>query len=350
MQQSEHVTGSVLGIAARTAMILETNNLRGGAGLAQALASLKRLVAALGAQTLAPQSVAQWIITHDGFSEQACADIAGLAGFSIDFVLIGSAHSYYEAKNLGFDRSDPLRCDYVAFCDADCTPAAQWLELLLLPFTEPEGSAPLAVAGRTSYSASVMGVALTSIDFMYFPGALRQGATVNFYANNVAFRRAVFDQYRYQELPGVYRAHCQVMGMRLQAAGIAIHYAVDAHTEHRLPDTRRELLKLRWMRGEDTVSLTPYLVRTHLPARLQWLGNSGPVGPWCVMAMRLGYSLRALNRQDLPPLHGLRRAAAVAAMVGLSSIDTLGAVARGLVSIVRRPADRGLEALAYHRH
>jgi hypothetical protein len=81
MQQSEHVTGSVLGIAARTAMILETNKLRAGADLARALVSLKRLVAALGAQTLAPQSVAQWIITHDGFSEQASADIAGLAGF-----------------------------------------------------------------------------------------------------------------------------------------------------------------------------------------------------------------------------------------------------------------------------
>jgi hypothetical protein len=169
MQQSEHVTGSVLGIAACTAMILETNNLRGGADLAQALAGGKRLVAALVAQTPAPQPVAEWIITHDGFSEQACAGIAGLAGFPIDFVLIGSAHRYYEAKNLGFDRPDPLRCDCVAFCDADCTPAAQWLEQLLVPFTGPEGSTPLAVAGRASYSASVMGIALTSIHFMYFP-------------------------------------------------------------------------------------------------------------------------------------------------------------------------------------
>jgi len=30
MQQNEHVTDSVLGIVARTAMILETNNLPGG--------------------------------------------------------------------------------------------------------------------------------------------------------------------------------------------------------------------------------------------------------------------------------------------------------------------------------
>ena len=348
MQQNDNLAGGPAPIAARTALILETNNLRGGGDLGAALASLKRVIALLNAQSLPPQSLAQWIITHDGFDDAACADIARLAGCPIDFVLIGAQDSYYEAKNRGFDRSDPRRCDYVAFCDADCTPAAQWLEQLLLPFAAPD--APLAVAGRTSYSASVMGVALTSIDFMYFPGPLREGATVNFYANNVAFRRDVFDQYRYQELAGVYRAHCQVTGMRLQAAGIAIAYAVDAHTEHRLPDTRRELLKLRWMRGEDTVSLTPYLVRTHLPAHLQWLGNSGPIGPWCVMAMRLGYSLRALNRQDLPPLRGLRRPAAVALTIALSSIDTLGAVVRGFVAIVRRPADRGREALSYHRH
>ena len=348
MEHGEHITGALAPIAARTALILETNNLRGGGDLGEALDSLKRLIAVLNAQALPPQALAQWIVTHDGFDAPARAEITALAGCPVDFVAIAAHHSYYEAKNLGFDRVDAQRCDYVAFCDADCTPAPQWLAQLLLPFSG--AGAPLAVAGRTSYSASIMGVALTSIDFMYFPGLLRPGATVNFYANNVAFRRDVFDQYRYQELAGVYRAHCQVMGMRLQAAGIAIHYAVDAHTEHRLPDTRRELLKLRWLRGEDTVSLTPYLVRTHLPAHLQWLGNSGPIGPWCVLAMRLGYSLRALNRQDLPPLRGLRRLAAVPVLVALSSLDTLGAVVRGIVTIVRRPADRGLEALSYHRH
>ncbi len=127
---------------------------------------------------------------------------------------------------------------------------------MLLPFTWSD--APAVVAGRTSYAANVVGTALTTIDFMYFPNADHAGATSNFYANNVAFRRDVFEQHSYQALDGVYRAHCQVLGMRLKAAGVPIHYAAQAHTEHRLPDTRAEALKLRWMRGQDTYSLTPH--------------------------------------------------------------------------------------------
>lgn len=337
-------------IARRTALVMETNNLRGGGDLQQALASLRRLAALMRQQTVTPDCLGQFIITHDGLDQYACAEIAGMLGRQIDFVVIDQHTGYYEAKNLGFDRVDASRCDYVAFCDADCDPAPHWLEQLLLPFAKPVDNAPVAVAGRTSYSASIMGVALTSIDFMYFPSPLAPDATCNFYANNIAFRRDIFDAYRYQALPDVYRAHCQVLGLRLQTAGIAVHFAVEAHTEHRLPDTRRELIKLRWMRGEDSVSLTPFLVRAYMPKHLQWLGHSGPIGPLCVMATRLFYSMRALNRQQLPPLRHGRQAAAAVTLLALSSLDTLGAFTRGIGILARRSARRELEALSYHHH
>lgn len=276
MRQSGDMASDVGAIATKTAFVLETNNLRGGSDPRQVLASLKRVIISLSGQTLPPRSFAQWIITHDGLDEQACAEITVLAGRPVDFVKIDPRTGYYDAKNLGFDRVDATRCEYVAFGDADCVPDAHWLEQLLLPFASPATPAPVAVAGRTSYAASVMGIALTTIDFMYFPSPLRDGATRNFYANNVAFRREIFEQYRYQPLDGIYRAHCQVMGLRLQAAGVVVHYAPRAHTEHRIPDTRREVVKLRWMRGEDSVGLTPYLVRAYLPGYLQWLGRSGP--------------------------------------------------------------------------
>lgn len=73
-------------VAAHTALVLETNNLRGGAGLAQAVDSLKRLVSALSKQTVPPAALAQWVITHDGLPADACAEIAALAGRPIDFV------------------------------------------------------------------------------------------------------------------------------------------------------------------------------------------------------------------------------------------------------------------------
>ena len=357
--ESPRSFASVEPIAARTALVLETNNLRGGDDAARAVASLKRLVAELSEQTLRPAQFAQWIITHDGLSAQSRAEIAALSGRPVDFVQIGPDTGYYDAKNIGFDCVDVFRCDYVVFGDTDCRPARDWLAQLLMPFARAAArgaaggagaAAPLVVAGRTSYAPNVFGTALTSIDFMYFPSPLHKRATRNFYANNVAFRRETFERFRYQPLEGVYRAHCQVMGLRLQAAGVALEYAPDAHTEHRLPDTWLELLKLRWMRGEDSVGLTPHLVAAYLPARWQWLARSGPLAPFCVMLMRAGFSLRALNRQGLPVLGPLRYLSAGGATLAVSGIDTLGALARAFGLRVRGSARGQLEALSYHRH
>jgi hypothetical protein len=184
---------------------------------------------------------------------------------------------------------------------------------------------------------------------MYFPNADHAGATSNFYANNVAFRRDVFERHSYQALDGVYRAHCQVLGMRLKAAGVPIHYAAAAHTEHRLPDTRAEALKLRWMRGQDTYSLTPHLLRSYVPAKWQWLAKSGPIGPLCVLFTRLGFSLRALNHQELPRLSGMRWLAGVALILGFSAIDMLGAFARGIGWHTTGRTNADAQALSYHR-
>lgn len=74
--------------------------------------------------------------------------------------------------------------------------------------------------------------------------------------------------------------------------GIALHYAAAAHTEHRLPDSRAEAVKLRWMRGQDSVGLTPYLVQAYLPARLHWFARSGPLAPLCILFARLRHFRR----------------------------------------------------------
>jgi hypothetical protein len=335
-------------VAARTALVLETNNLRGGADAEAATGtSLQRLVALLAKQQLPLTALAQVVITHDGLSAASCEAVTALAGRPVDFVRIDATTGYYDAKNVGFAATDAGRCDHVVFADADCLPADDWLLQMLTPFTRAD--APAVVAGRTSYAANIVGTALTTIDFMYFPNADHAGATSNFYANNVAFRRDVFEQYSYQALDGVYRAHCQVLGMRLKAAGVPVHYAAAAHTEHRLPDTRAEALKLRWMRGQDTYSLTPHLLRSYVSARWQWLARSGPIGPLCVLFTRLGFSMRALNHQDLPPLRGMRWVAGVALIVGFSAIDMLGAFARGIGLHTTGRENADAQALSYHR-
>lgn len=332
-------------VASATALILETNNLRGGAHQARMEASLGHAVRLLADQSLPLASLAQFIITHDGLSPASQAELCRLAGRPVDFVLVDGALDYYAAKNAGFAATDPQRCAHVVFADSDCSPARDWLAQLLLPFAD--ASAPAVVAGRTSYAPSMLGTALTTIDFMYFPSPLGLGATRNFYANNVVFKREVFELHRYEALTGVYRAHCQVLGLRLQEARVKLQFAPGAHTIHRFPDSWQETLKLRWMRGEDTQGLTPFLVRAYLPGRLQWLARSGPLGPLCVQLGRLGFSLRALNHQHLPLLHGWRWLGAMAAILGFSLVDLLGALSRGLG--LRRSASSGDQTLSYHR-
>lgn len=334
-------------LATRTALVLETNNLRGGADLAKVAGSLARLFEHFKGQSLALNRLAQVVVTHDGLPEPVCAELRRSSGLPLQFVLIDASTGYYAAKNLGFAATDAARCDHVVFADADCIPAVDWLEQLLLPLCAEQP--PAVVAGRTSYSSSLAGTALTTIDFMYFPSPLQAGATRNFYANNVVFRREVFAEHAYQALDGVYRAHCQVLGLRLQAAGIVLHYAAAAHTEHRLPDSRAEAVKLRWMRGQDSVGLAPYLVQAYLPARLHWFARSGPLAPLCILFARLGYSLRALNQQDLPPVRGLRRLGAMGLIAAFSAIDMCGALARGLGINTLGKAEADAQALSYHK-
>ena len=218
-------------IASRTALVLETNNLRGGgAAIERAAASLARLMDLLRQQTLPLGALAQMVITHDGLSVQQQAAMTQQAGRAIDFVCIDTATGYYEAKNAGFSATDGARCDYVAFTDVDCVPDRDWLAQLLAPLATRDAPPPAVVAGRTSYADSVAGIALTTLDFIYHPNPWHKGATCNFYANNVVFRREVFEHHRYQALAGVYRAHCQVLGLRLLEARVPVRYAPNAHT------------------------------------------------------------------------------------------------------------------------
>ncbi|WP_428033279.1 glycosyltransferase [Amphritea sp.] len=334
-------------VASHTALVLETNNLRGGECFEQVVSSLKRVTGLLSQQSIPLTALAQIVITHDGLDESSCKVLEGIAGKQIDFVLIDSTTGYYQAKNAGFAATDPEHCKWVVFADADCVPAADWLAQLLYPFIKDETLA--VVAGRTSYAPNLAGTALTTLDFMYFPSPLAEGATRNFYANNVAFRREVFAAYHYQDLASVYRAHCQVLGLQLQSQGIPLHFAAKAHTVHRFPDSLSDIVKLRWLRGQDTHGLTPFLVKSYMPVGLQWLSRSGPIGPLCVLFARLSYSLRALNQQNLPPLYGPRWLAAILLIICFSVLDMSGALMRGLGLRLPRGKDGGdVQALSYH--
>jgi cellulose synthase/poly-beta-1,6-N-acetylglucosamine synthase-like glycosyltransferase len=345
MSQTENLP--LMAVSRQTTMVIETNNLRGGTGGLQAVVrSLERLFALMNEQSFPLKNLCEVIVTHDGIEPSECERLSRSQDYVLRFVLLTADTGYYNAKNAGFAATSPT-CRYVVFADSDCIPDPQWLAQLLQPLLE-DPDLPV-VAGRTSYRPSLLGAALSTIDFKYYPNPRYTNATRNFYANNVVFNREIFAQFAYQPLQKTYRGHCQVFGLKLEQSGVEMRYVAAAHTVHRIPDSLGEILQLRWMRGQDACSLTPFLVRRHLPDWLQWFSHTGPVAPLTVLLCRLIFSFGALNHQDLPPQKGLRRLAAYGLILAVSGIDMAGALVRGLGwSTLDRP-DADNVALSYHR-
>ncbi len=325
-------------------LVLETNNLTGGGANADQIAlTLERLLLHLNHQTRPLSSLEDLVITHQGFTDNHQRRLSLAAGRTLCFVTIPHPEGYYAAKNRGFEST---QADVVAFGDGDCWPEPNWLELLLQPFEADRPDRSDVVAGRTTYRGDLLGTAATTIDFLYFDSPLGKGCTLNFYANNVAFDRAVFEEHRYGRSEGIYRGNCQVLGLRLQAHGVRVRFVPEARTTHRFPDSSRELLQLRLLRGRDTVGLTPHIVDAYVPRKLRWVGQMESVA-LLILAVRFGFSLVAINRQDMPELHGLKRLACMAAITGISLVD-VGGVLHRIFSRNAQSSSADATALSYH--
>ncbi len=314
-------------IAARTALILETHHLSQDTTPEEAASHLARLMPALVRQTLPLSQLAQVIVTHHQLPPVCQDALREALNCDVRFVEVDAQASAFDAKHIGWFAVDARRCDWVVFMDADCLPAPTWLHALLRPFGRRHP--PEVVAGRTSYDATLAGTALTALDFLYLSHPWHPQATRNFYVNNVALRCDTLARHaRQAQAAGIRRAH-QMLGLVLPAAGARVHLAPEAHSVHPRPAGRQ--LGMRWQRGLAAVQLTPYLVRSHLPAWLQWLARTGPLAPVGLLGVRTLVSLRALNHQNLPPLRGLRRLGAWGLILGLSWLEMASALVHGLL-------------------
>jgi len=292
------------------ALVLETNNLRRGADT-DAARTLENLFAHLDAQSFELRGLKEIVVTHDGVSDETRHSVEAKAGRSLHWVEIPETASYYEAKNRGFAATES---EVVVFADADCWPERHWLETITRPF---ERSFVEVVAGRTRYRDDVLGRAVSLLDFLYVERPEENGVryTRNFYANNVAFRRNVFERWHYDTSEAFFRGHCQALGLRLDRAGVRIVFAHDAITEHRFPDTLPELVALRLYRGRDLRLLAPRLAAHAgvpvgtLPAALAtWIGR------------------QSIATSTLLRAPGSHRFAVGAAALGVALLDGAGAI------------------------
>jgi glycosyltransferase involved in cell wall biosynthesis len=332
-------------------LVLETNNLHGGAGTVDS--TLAELLVHLRGQTFPLSSLAELVVTHEGLADAAQRALERAAGRSITFVRLPPGTGYYAAKNRGFEKTT---AEVVVFGDGDCWPDPAWLDALASHFDD---EAVRVVAGRTSYRGDLLGTAATTIDFMYFgaegDSSRPEGArgsharTRNFYANNVAFRRGTFERARYVLDDAFYRGNCQVLGLLLQETGVPIVFEPRARTTHRLPDSRKDFARLRLLRGADAVALTPHLARAYLPRPLRRLAEV-PGLEALVLGSRLLFSVRSINRQDMPPVHGTSWLACAGLTAAISALDAAGACLQraGLMHLVAKDEPMGNVALAYH--
>jgi hypothetical protein len=281
-------------------VVVETWNLDGE------LEPLRRLLAALVPQL----GDAELVITHACIPSLLRAELAG--DRAVTWVELELTAGYYDHKNRG---AAAARGEVIAFIDGDCDPDPAWLAELIAPIVR--GAAQVA-AGHTSYGGQLAAIA-DRMDFPYFPDRAR-GTVRNFFANNVAFARTAFPGY--PDIPCMFHGQCQVLGLQLRSAGIAIHYAGAARVLHAWPASARSWLEVRLLRGADTTTLLPYVVAHYAP-RAPKLA-SGRIPALAVLAARAVTGVaHALRRAP--------RARALAFVAGVSVVDAVGCIAAAAV-------------------
>jgi hypothetical protein len=172
------------------------------------------------------------------------------ASWPAEFHFLGTAGgSYYQQKNAGAALAEG---DLLIFLDSDVIPEPGWLKGVIQPFSSSDVD---VVGGNTFvehddlYSKAIALV-------WFFP--LRSTRTEivpasNFYANNVAFRRAVFASHNFP-LTGQFRGQCTALAEELTRNGYGIWLSQAAQVAHPPPaGVKAFLLRALWNGHDDSV-------------------------------------------------------------------------------------------------
>ncbi|HXJ77185.1 MAG TPA: glycosyltransferase family 2 protein [Candidatus Methylomirabilis sp.] len=157
--------------------------------------------------------------------------------------------AYYQLKNEGVRRTGG---NLVVLVDSDVLPEAGWLRQLLQPFADP---AVDVVAGSTYIEhEGLYGQAMALGWAMFPPRPATDGtlsATSWFFANNVAFRRAVFERHYFPEDLQQSRGQCYRLAEALRANGTAIYMSSSARAAHPAPHGTAHFVRTAVCEGHD---------------------------------------------------------------------------------------------------
>lgn len=183
--------------------------------------------------------------------ERLMSEASGGAPWPADVVLFPVAGMrYYEQKNRG---ALGARTDVILFLDSDVIPETDWLRSLVESFRDPR----VSVVGGGTYVAldDLLGKAFAL--FWFFP--LREegnelAATDSFFANNVAFRREVFEKLSFPDAV-VYRGRCSLLAGELRDRGVRIFRHRGARVSHPPPKGIRHFVLRALCEGHDEIAL-----------------------------------------------------------------------------------------------
>jgi hypothetical protein len=155
---------------------------------------------------------------------------------------------YYELKNFGATQTD---AELIVFLDSDVIPEAGWLRRLLEPLTEDGVD---VVAGDSHVSLDTLYSKAFAL-FWVFPlravsDELRPAEA--FFANNVAFRKPVFDANPFPQ-HRKFRGQCTDLAAALKAKGFGIYVHDGARVDHPPPNGLRHFLSRALCAGHDQV-------------------------------------------------------------------------------------------------
>ena len=275
-----------------------------------ALSTLRRQLRAMATQL--PVEDVELIITHAGLPATDRAQLAHEYARPLTWLEVPAAAGFYEHKNRGFGAS---RGEIVVFLDGDTEPNPGWLAALTAPIARGEA---LVVAGHTGYPGALAELG-NLFDFPHFAAGAADTVR-HFWANNVAFARAVFATYSFPVIAPMFHGQCQVLALQLRAAGIAIRNAPAARVTHGWPVSARDWLEVRLLRGADARSLLPYIAEAYAPVAAPLVRGLRAVPALALLGVRAALgTVTALRRG--PRLRGLALVAAC------TVVDAVGAAA-----------------------
>lgn len=225
------------------------------------------------------------VIVVDGNSTDKTREIAEnvLKSSGISYKVLNEAdfgfHGLCFARNLVIDKSDPAS-GYIAFTDADCIVAKDWLQKLYDSMEGTDGDiagagGPRLIAETNNKKELVINSFLTS--FLASGGnpafSKRRVRFIKSIANyNAIYKKEIISKFRYDE--ELIISDDNELNFRLQRAGYKFCYVPDAGVWHRETDSIREFARNMFSYGvniSNTVRKHRSMVRINVPVTVAFI-------------------------------------------------------------------------------